>query len=60
MALLRGGLPNREYSATVATFLMCEQRDLVQEIEQQLIEWKLWDEEMKDTKVILLKNALPK
>ena len=39
---------------------MCEQRELVQEIEQPLIEWKLWDEEMKDTKAILLKNALPK
>lgn len=59
-AVLRGGLPEREYSATVATFLMCEQRDLVQEIEQQLIEWKLWDEEMESTKAILLKNALPK
>ncbi len=59
-AVLRGGLPDREYSATVATFLMCEQRDLVQEIEQQLKAWQLWDEEMKDTKAILLKNALPK
>ena len=60
MALLCAGLPNREYSATVATFLMCEQRDLVQEIEQQLRAWKLWDEEMESTKAILLKNALPK
>lgn len=59
-ALLHGGLPEREYSATVATFLMCEQRDLVQEIEQQLKAWKLWDEEMESTKAILLKNALPK
>lgn len=60
MALLRGGLPDREYSATVATFLLCEQRDLVQEIEQQLRAWKLWDEEMESTKAILSKNALPK
>lgn len=59
-AVLHGGLPEREYSATVATFLMCEQRDLVEEIEQQLRAWQLWDEEMKDTKAILLKNALPK
>ena len=59
-AVLRGGLPEREYSATVATFLMCEQRDLVQEIEQQLRAWKLWDEEMESTKAILLQNALPK
>lgn len=59
-ALLHAGLPEREYSATVATFLMCEQRDLVEEIEQQLGEWKLWDEEMESTKAILLKNALPK
>lgn len=59
-ALLHAGLPEREYSASVATFLMCEQRDLVQEIEQQLGEWKLWDEEMESTKAILLKNALPK
>jgi hypothetical protein len=59
-AVLRGGLPDQEYSATVATFLMCEQRDLVEEIEQQLGEWKLWDEEMESTKAILLKNALPK
>jgi len=59
-ALLSAGLPDREYSATVATFLMCEQRDLVQEIEQQLITWKLWDEEMESTKAILLNNALPK
>lgn len=60
MALLHGGLPEREYSATVATLLMCEQRDLVQEIELQLRAWKLWDEEMESTKAILLKNALPK
>lgn len=60
MALLHGGLPEREYSATVATLLMCEQRDLVQEIEQQLRAWELWDEEMESTKAILLKNALPK
>lgn len=59
-ALLNAGLPDREYSATVATFLMCEQRDLVQEIEQQLIAWELWDEEMESTKAILLNNALPK
>lgn len=59
-AVLRAGLPDREYSATVATFLMCEQRDLVQEIEQQLRAWKLWDEEMESTKAILLKIALPK
>lgn len=59
-AVLHAGLPEREYSATVATFLMCEQRDLVQEIEQQLIEWKLWDEEMESTKAMLLKHALPK
>lgn len=59
-AVLRAGLPDREYSATVATFLMCEQRDLVEEIEQQLSTWELWDEEMKETKAILLKNALPK
>ena len=59
-ALLRAGLPEREYSATVATFLMYEQRDLVQEIEQQLIAWKLWDEEMESVKAILLQNALPK
>ncbi len=59
-ALLHGGLPDREYSATVATLLMCEQRDLVQEIELQLRAWKLWDEEMESTKAILLKNALPK
>ena len=59
-AVLRGGLPDREYSATVATFLMCEQRDLVQEIEQQLRVWKLWDEKMESTKAILLKNALSK
>lgn len=59
-ALLCAGLPDREYSATVATFLMCEQRDLVEEIEQQLIAWKLWDKQMKETKGILLKNALPK
>ena len=60
MALLHGGLPEREYSATVATLSMCEQRDLVQEIELQLRAWKLWDEEMESTKAILLKNALPK
>lgn len=60
MALLHAGLPEREYSATVATFLMCEQRDLVLEIEQQLRAWELWDEEMESTKAILLKNALPK
>ena len=60
MALLSAGLPDREYSATVATFLMCEQRDLVQEIEQQLRTWQLWDKKMKDAKAILLKNALPK
>lgn len=59
-AVLRGGLPDQEYSTTVATFLMCEQRDLVQEIEQQLRAWELWDEEMESTKAILLKNALPK
>lgn len=59
-ALLHGGLPDREYSATVATFLMCEQRDLVQEVEQQLRAWELWDEEMESAKAILLKNALPK
>ena len=59
-ALLSAGLPEREYSATVATFLMCEQRDLVQEIEQQLRVWQLWDEKMESTKAILLKNALPK
>ena len=59
-AVLRGGLPDQEYSATVATFLMCEQRDLVQEIEQQLRVWQLWDEKMESTKAILLKNALPK
>ena len=46
-ALLNAGLPDREYSATVATFLMCEQRDLVQE-------------EMESTKAILTKNALLK
>ena len=39
---------------------MCEQRDLVEEIEQQLKAWQLWDEEMESTKAILLKNALPK
>ena len=59
-ALLNAGLPDREYSATVATFLMCEQRDLVQEIEKRLKAWQLWDEEMESTKAILTKNALLK
>lgn len=59
-ALLNAGLPDREYSATVATFLMCEQRDLVQEIEERLNAWQLWDEEMESTKAILAKNALLK
>lgn len=59
-ALLNAGLPDREYSATVATFLMCEQRDLVQEIEKRLKAWELWDEEMESTKAILTKNALLK
>ena len=58
-AVLRRGLPDWEYSATVATFLMCEQRDLVEEIEQQLGEWKLWDEHLEAAKQTLLSIALP-
>ena len=58
-AVLRRGLPDWEYSATVATFLMCERRDLVAEIEQQLGEWKLWDEHLEAAKQTLLSIALP-
>ena len=60
LALLRGGLPDREYAATVATCLLCDNGELLREVEAQLRVWQLWDEEMERTKEALRQIALPK
>ena len=60
LALLRGGLPDREYAATVATCLLCDNGELLREVEAQLRIWQLWDEEMERTKEALRQIALPK
>lgn len=60
LALLRAGLPEREYAATVATCLLCDNGELLREVETQLRIWQLWDEEMERTKEALRQIALPK
>lgn len=60
LALLRGGLPDREYAATVATCLLCDNGELLREVETQLRIWQLWDEEMERTEEALRQIALPK
>lgn len=60
LALLRGGLPDREYAATVATCLLYDNGELLREVEAQLRSWQLWDEEMERTKETLRQIALPK